>query len=67
INTLISLYYYLIPLIYLFFRKQKLEKIIPKNQGLLLIPVIISIPLLVLGTYGFDKFLNLMQEILWNS
>ncbi|MEM8887897.1 MAG: NADH-quinone oxidoreductase subunit N [Bacteroidota bacterium] len=67
INTLISLYYYLIPLIYLYFRKQKLEKILPQNQSFLLIPAIISIPLLVLGTYGFDKFLNLMQEILWNS
>lgn len=67
INTLISLYYYLIPLIYLYFRKQELEKILPQNQSFLLIPAIISIPLLVLGTYGFDKFLNLMQEILWNS
>lgn len=67
INTLISIYYYLLPLIYLFFRKQKLEKILPQNQRFLLLPAIISIPVLVLGTYGFDKFLNLMQEILWNS
>lgn len=66
VNTVISIYYYLSPLIYLFLKP--IQEGIQRKRNFLLeaLASALIVPILVFGVYGFDKIINHLQNILWN-
>lgn len=66
LNTLISIFFYLSPLISLFLKPIKREISPGTNTFVLIFCAGLLLPALVLGMYGFDQFINLLQNILWN-
>lgn len=67
INTLISLFYYLKPAIWLFLRKgNENEANVPINQGTGLLLGLLSLLVVLLGIFGFGAVMDHLQSGLWN-
>lgn len=64
INSLISIYYYLLPLIQLFFKTTEASLNVPKSKFELISSSLLLIPVLVLGVYGFDWLFKLFQSFM---
>ena len=66
INTVISLFYYLKIPILMFFRPEIKDSDFAGDRVLTFVSFALSIPVVVLGIWGFDTLLNNIQVGLWN-
>lgn len=68
INTLISLFYYLKPAVWIFLRKQaeKGQKF-QQNKPIILILSILSLTVIGMGIFGFDWLMDYLQANLWKN
>lgn len=67
VNSLISIYYYLLPLIQLFFKKSTAPIAAQKARFELAISSLLLFPVMVLGVYGFDGLFKLFQSFMESS
>ncbi|MEL6132024.1 MAG: NADH-quinone oxidoreductase subunit N [Bacteroidota bacterium] len=66
INTAISLFYYLKPIVWLFFRKPANPYVLRDRPTWGAFVILLTLPVMFFGVSQFDRLLNLFSTFLWN-